>query len=253
MNIIAIVEARMNSTRLPGKVLINIEKKKMIDIILKRISLSKLLTNIIIATTKSRTDEVLFKWLKKNTKYQIYRGSTNDVLSRFYYCAKLYKADIIVRVTADDPLKDSKIIDKAIKIMLFKPQLDYCSNTLMPTYPEGLDIEVIRFAALEKAFYNSKLFSEREHVTPYIWKNPNLFNLYNFKYIKDLSNWRWTVDEKKDIEFIKRVFKNFKNNFLVDYEKVIKWIIKNNLISKMNFSIPRNFGYKKSKKKDQNI
>jgi spore coat polysaccharide biosynthesis protein SpsF (cytidylyltransferase family) len=77
--------------------------------------------------------------------------------------------------------------------------------------------------------------------------------LYNFKYIKDLSNWRWTVDEKKDIEFIKRVFKNFKNNFLVDYEKVIKWIIKNNLISKMNFSIPRNFGYKKSKKKDQNI
>ena len=242
----------MGSTRLPKKILALINGKPMIYWILERIKKSKFTNKIIIATTQLPEDDEFCDWINKNTDIQIFRGSENDVLNRYFECAKLFSANLIVRITADDPFKESKIIDKAIKIILDNEKIDYCSNTIAPSYPEGLDIEVFNYSTLEKANLNAKLPSEREHVTPYITNNPNLFKLHNFKYKRDLSRWRWTVDKQKDLEFARKVYKNFMNNPLVDYEKIIDYLTYNPEILKINSGTKRMEGYLKSLAEEKN-
>ena len=240
----------MASTRLPGKVLLDIEGKIMLQRIVERISRSEFINKIIVATTLENKDDEIEKFVTQNLNCEIFRGSENDVLDRFYKCAKKYHADLVIRVTADDPLKDPHIIDKAVEIMIKNSNLDYCSNTIQPTYPEGLDIEVIRFSSLERAFYKAIISSEREHVTPYIWKNKHKFNVHNFKFERDLSSWRWTIDKKVDLDFICCIFKEFKDNPFVTFEEVIKFIENNPEIMLINNEIVRNEGYIKSLKED---
>ena len=252
INIVAIIQARMGSKRLPKKILASINGKPMIYWILKRIKKSKFTNKVVIATTKLPEDDKFCDWIHKNTNVQIFRGSENDVLNRYYECAKFYSANLIVRITADDPFKEFKIIDKAIKIILDNEKIDYCSNTIIPSYPEGLDIEVFNYSTLKLANLNAKLPSEREHVTPYITNNPNLFNLYNFKYKKNLSKWRWTVDKPKDLKFARVVYKNFIDNPLVDYEKIINYLTNNPEILHINSGTIRMEGYLKSIAEENN-
>jgi spore coat polysaccharide biosynthesis protein SpsF len=250
MNIIAIIQAKMNSVRLPGKVMMNVGQFTMIDWVVRRTNLASNITKLVVATTKNKFDDPIVSWCIRHG-YDYFRGSEKDVLSRFYSCAKHFKADLIVRVTADDPLKDPQVIDCAINKIL-ETNADYCSNTIFTTYPEGLDIEVFTFNALKKANNNAKLLSEREHVTPYIWKNPNMFNISQIKNNRDLSKWSITVDTKKDMEFVRRLVDKLDNNINVSLEEIINLIDKNLQLKKeCNNKGQRNIGYCLSIKNDK--
>ena len=246
MRTVAIIQARMGSERLPKKVLADIHGQPMLFWLLKRIKSVDSIDEIVVATTECSSDDFLVQWLK-NINVKFFRGSVDDVLHRYYETALKFNADIIVRITADDPLKDPSIISQAIQELKDNQLLDYCSNTIEPTYPEGLDIEVFKFTALKKCHFEAKLFSEREHVTPYIWKNKHLFNVKNFKYNQDLSYWRWTVDKPEDLTFMRSIFEHFKEDPLVGFEKVVDYIKLNPYLLTINtMQTVRNEGYLKS-------
>ena len=248
--VIAIIQARMGSTRLPGKVLLDIMGKPLLAHIIDRILESKLVnSNIILATTTNPADHVLVDFANEN-HLDCFIGSEEDVLDRFYQAAKQAGADIIVRITADDPFKDPEIMDKIIQIMI-DDNFDYVSNTIKPTYPEGLDIEVFSFESLERAWKESKKTSEREHVTPYIWNHPDLFKLYNVKNDVDLSSMRWTLDTDKDLEFTKAVYERLYvpgKTFLM--RDILTILNDEPDLQKINTGIERSAGYKKSLKEE---
>jgi len=246
VRVVAIIQARMGSSRLPGKVLAEIDGQPLLGILISRVKSSKSLDQIVIATTTEKADDILCDWLI-NEGVEYFRGSERDVLDRFWQCAKLYRADIIVRITADDPLKDSEIIDKALGMLKRSESVDYVSNTLKPTYPEGLDVEVFRFSALKKANAEATLASEREHVTPYIWKNRAKFKSLNFEMTPNLSDWRWTVDKSEDLEFVRSLLRLVGNDMFTGYQDLIEIVNKNPLLRDINSSTVRNEGYLKSR------
>jgi len=241
----AIVQARMASKRLPGKVLKDFFGAPMIKMILDRISKSKKINKIIVAITDNPIDNILNDWLINNS-YKVFRGNENDVLERFYKCSKFYNSEDIVRITADDPFKDHHIIDEMIDLYYDSPELDYLSNSIYPSFPEGLDIEIFSFEALSIAYKNAKMKSEREHVTPYIWKNPNKFNIANFKSHIDLSSWRMTVDRAEDLEFMNALMKLIKYNKEISFSELREILISNTYLKDLNSNIPRNEGYNKT-------
>lgn len=245
MKVVAIIQARMSSTRLPGKVLAEICGQPMLKWLLNRIMSVQEIDEVVVATTTNPADDELQVWL--NTEGVLcFRGSENDVLDRYYWCAKERCADVIVRVTADDPLKDPGLIRQAITSLINDPKVDYCSNTLHPTYPEGLDIEVFRFTALEHAYREAMLASEREHVTPYIWKNPQLFFIKQFQWDRNLSGWRWTVDKPADLDLMKNIFSHFCDRPLVPFIEIVEFLEKNPALLLINSGTVRNEGYLKS-------
>lgn len=231
----------MGSTRLPNKVLNDIVGRPMLWHIINRIQRSELIGDIIIATTLDIKDDEIEIFAKKNN-IKIFRGSEEDVLDRYYQSAKKYKVNSIVRVTADDALKDPVVIDKVIKKYL-KNKLDYASNTIKPTYPLGLDIEVFSFDALEKAWGESNKQFEREHVTPYIWTNPTKFNIENVTYEEgNLSHLRWTIDTKEDFIFVKTIYENlYKEGEIFLMNDILKLLEKHPEFIKINKNIkPKN-------------
>ncbi len=204
--VIAIIQARMGADRLPNKTLELIEYKPLLHHIIDRIKACKKVDEIVIATTTNPYDDQIEEFAKRYN-IKVFRGSESDVLDRYYKSAKLFNAPIIVRVTADDPFKDPIIIDEIISNLLESPELDYASNTIEPTYPEGIDIEVFRFKALEKSWKEATNQPEREHVTQYIMKNPDKFKTKNIKNNEDLSKLRWTIDYKEDLDFAREIYK----------------------------------------------
>ena len=204
MNIIAIVQARMSSTRLPGKVmrLVNLDTP-LIDILLYRLSQSKNINKIVLATSTNSADKVLVDHVSK-LGFDVFTGSENDVLDRYYCAAKKYSADIVVRITGDCPLVDPNLVDSIID-MYKSISVDYVSNTITPTYPDGLDVEVFSFLSLESAWNVATSKSDREHVTPYI-KKSGKYTTENFYNDKDYTFERWTVDEMDDYEVIRSIF-----------------------------------------------
>ena len=244
--IVAIVQARMSSTRLPGKVLLDIMGKSLLAHIIDRISKSKLVnSNIVLATTTNPADHVIVDFANEN-QLDCFIGSEEDVLDRYYQAAKQADADIIVRITADDPFKDPEVMDEIIQIMI-DGDFDYVSNTIKPTYPEGLDIEVFSFESLKKAWIYGKKPSEREHVTPYIWNNPDIFKLYNVEYGRDLSSMRWTLDTNDDFEFTKAIYEKLYvvgETFLM--KDVLDLLTNEPELQEINAGIERSAGYKKS-------
>lgn len=248
--IAAIIQARVSSTRMPGKVLSKIEGKPLLWHIIERVKKAKKIKKVILATTNRKEDKKLIA-IAKEQSIDFYAGSENDVLDRFYQAAKKNHADIIVRITSDDPFKDPKIIDSFIRYFL-NNKIDYLSNTIKPTYPEGLDVEIFNFKALEKTWKEAEKMSEREHVTPYIWKNPKKFKIKNLLYKKNLSYLRWTIDYPKDLKFAKEIYKRIyhkKKIFLM--EDILKILDKEPKLKKINQGIPRNAGYLKSLKNDE--
>ncbi len=244
-----LIQARTQSTRLPNKVLAEIENKPLIWHIIERLKKSKKINQIILTIPSGTKDEKLKK-IAKDCNILSFGGDESDVLARFYSAALKFNADPIIRITGDCPLVDPNLVDEIIEFYN-KNNYDYVSNTLIPTYPDGLDIEIFSFKALSKAFKEAKLKSEREHVTPYIWNNPKIFQLYNYKNILDQSHYRWCVDEQQDLELIRRIYSNFKPKIIFPFNDVIKFVKSNPEISKINETIIRNEGYLKSIKDDK--
>lgn len=206
MNIVCIIQARIGSTRLPGKVLKKICGKSVLEHGIDRLKRVNNIDKIVIATTILERDNVIVKEAER-LKVPYYRGAEENVLSRYYYGAKENNADIIVRITSDCPLIDSELTEKIINYYLENNlQYDYVSNTIDRTYPRGLDTEVFSFKALERAFNEATSKRDKEHVTPYIWDNPNLFRIAQYKNDVNYSNLRWTVDTPEDFELIKKIY-----------------------------------------------
>lgn len=204
MQAVAIVQARTGSSRLPNKVLMDIEGKPMLWHVVSRLKYSKLIDRIVIATTADRRDDCIEKFCKEN-KVDFFRGDENDVLDRYYQAAKIYKADPVIRITSDCPVIDPRVIDKAISIYLEnRDSLDYVRNSL---YPRGLDTEVFSFCALERTWKEAQKDYQREHVTIYMYENAGTFKVHIMKNEKDLSHLRWTVDEDKDLKLVREIYK----------------------------------------------
>ena len=246
--IAAIIQARMGSTRLPNKTLELIEGKSLLEHIINRLKNSKKINEIIIATSENPKDNLIERFSIEN-KINFFRGSEEDVLDRYYKAAKKFKVSTIVRITADDPFKDPKIIDKIINSLLENSNLDYVSNTIKPTFPEGIDTEVFTFKALEKAWKLAKEKEEREHVTPFIINNPSLFKTLNIENQEDLSNLRWTIDYPEDLEFAKKIYKKlYKENHIFEMQDIIELLKKEPNLNEINKNIERRPWDKKNDK-----
>jgi spore coat polysaccharide biosynthesis protein SpsF len=236
MKIIGVTQARISSTRLPRKVLLPIKGKTLLQFHLERVTKSTLVSKWIVATTEE-------------TKLSLpcFKGSLHDVLDRFYQAVKNEQAEYVVRVTSDCPLIDARVIDDIVKSCI-EQKLDYMSNTLKPTFPDGMDVEVFKFTALEKAWKEANILSEREHVTPFIWKNSSflgesVFTSKNYSHEKDYSSYRLTVDQQEDFELIKILIEALGEDKLwMDY---VNYLENHPQLLATNSSIKRNEGYKK--------
>jgi spore coat polysaccharide biosynthesis protein SpsF len=250
MNILAIIQARMSSTRLPGKVLFKLEDKTVLEHVINRVKRSKKINEVIVATSINQKDLAIVK-LCAEKDIRVFCGSEDDVLDRFYQAARLIKPKNIVRITADCPLIDWDIIDKVIDVYQ-KTKVDYISNANPPTFPDGLDVVVFSFAVLKDAWQKARLLSEREHIIPYIRKNKHKFKCGNVSNKVDLSGKRWTLDEKEDYIFLKKIFKNlYPRNHYFTTKDVLEFLKENPKLEKINVHIKRNEGYLKSLKKDK--
>lgn len=239
MKIAALIQARMNSTRLPGKVMKKINSYPIIELIIERLKFSKKIDEIILATTKNEEDDFLSEHAS-SLGVKVFRGSEKNVLDRFYKAAKKNNLDCIVRITADCPLVDPWLVDQIIKEFL-KSDYDYISNAIEPTYPDGLDCEVFNMKALEKSWKEATSQHQKEHVTPYIYETDN-FRIKNFSSKKDFSNLRWTVDENIDLLVIKNIYTYFSPRIDFNWEEVIDLYNKNPDLFKDNLNIKRNEG-----------
>lgn len=247
---IGIVQARLASTRLPGKTLVDIMGRPMLWHVVSRLRRASHLNDIVIATTTREEDKAIIR-LAGESKIKCYAGSEDDVLDRYYQAASTFKADVIVRITADCPLIDPRVVDRVVQ-RFFAGSFDYVSNTLELTYPDGLDTEVFSFGALEKAWGDARRKSEREHVTPYLWKHPDKFRLANVRNDIDLSHLRWSVDQIEDLQFIREVYgRLYREGELFYMEDVLELLRKYPDLKQINQGIHRNEGYAKSVEVDQ--
>lgn len=206
MKIVAIVQARMDSTRLPGKVMKIIGGVPLIELLLNRLAQSREIDEIVIATSVNTSNSLMIEHVR-SLGYSCYLGSEDDVLDRFVSAAKEHQADVIVRITGDCPLIDPNLIDEAIS--LFRDaNVDYFSNIAPPSYPDGLDVEVFTTASLIDASYLTDAPFDREHVTSYL-RSSGKYKTDSMRHIKDLSFMRWTVDEASDLKVIEKVFEYF--------------------------------------------
>lgn len=253
MKIVVVTQARSGSTRLPNKVLKEIQGKSLLQIHIDRIKQAKLIDEVIVATTINKTDDQIEE-LAKQLKVKIYRGSENDVLDRFYQAVKNLKPDFIVRLTSDCPLIDPVLIDEVVKQAVGR-KLDYYANVMEELYPDGQDIEVFTFTALENAWSTTSLNSDREHVTPYIrnnssYKNGTLFKSDNHSLNENYNHVRLTVDELVDFEVVEKIIEALGLN--EDWKTYADYYLNNKEIHSLNSSIVRNEGYLKSLNKGKN-
>ncbi len=205
MRVVIISQARMTSTRLPGKVLKEVLGKPLLEYQIERLKKVVLADEVVIATSENQSDNPIVNLCKK-MRVKYYRGSENDVLERYYKTALEYRADAVVRVTADCPFIDPLIIDRVIDSFIKTcDQYDYVSNVIERTFPRGMDTEVFSMQVLEKAFFEAKSQAEREHVTLFIHNHSQLFRLANIRHSQDLSHLRWTVDESEDFKLIQLI------------------------------------------------
>ena len=219
MKVVALVQARTGSVRLPQKVLKPILNKPMIELLLSRLSRSTELDEIVVATSKEKRDDKLESTVE-SLGFKCTRGSEKDVLDRFYKSAKFLEADVIVRITGDCPLVDSYLVDECIREYK-KQEVDYFSNIDPVTYPDGLDIEVMSFQSLERANLEAETDFDREHVTPYI-RNSDSFSKSSIQHEEDLSGQRWSVDEPEDLIVVSKIFEYFSPDIFFGWKKVIE-------------------------------
>ena len=243
-----IIQARMGSSRFPGKVMQKIDSNyTVIDYVIKQLKLSKKIEKILVATTNLTEDAVICDNLLFQ-KIEFYRGSSEDVLDRYYQCAREFSIDTIVRITADNPLIDPNIVDLVVDE--YKNQkCDFATNTIHRTFPYGTEVEVFSFEVLEKTWKNAKKPSEREHVTPFIKDPNNRFILINTEYQEDLSHLRYTVDRIEDLKLVKEIVKNIPTRPIL-IQDVIELYKKRPEIFEINKNVKHD-GHLSSQKKDE--
>jgi glutamate-1-semialdehyde 2,1-aminomutase/spore coat polysaccharide biosynthesis protein SpsF len=242
--VVAIIQARMGSTRLPGKSLAEIEKRPMLWHVIQRAKRASMIDRVVVATSTAPADDAIEK-VCREINVPCYRGSENDVLDRYYHAARAEKASQVVRITADCPLIDPEVIDRVVRRFQFG-DLDYASNAMVRSYPDGLDTEIFSFSALERAWHEASKTSEREHVTPYLRSEKfRTANVENGS-ISLSQHYRWTVDEAQDLEFIRAVYKAFRGQENFGMKDVLQLIEKNPGLENMNSEIVSNRGYYKS-------
>ncbi len=210
MRIVAIIQARMGSTRLPGKILKKVNDRPLLSYQLERLQQSNYINDLVITTTMHEKDDLIVEFCKKNNILW-FRGSEKDVLARYYETAKTFKADAIVRITSDCPIIDVQVVDKTIQYFVDN-NYEYVSNTVDRTYPRGLDTEVFTFEALEKAYKDAVMERDREHVTAYFYTNPDVFKISSVRNETDYSKYRWTVDTEEDFQLIKNIIEKLYND-----------------------------------------
>lgn len=250
----AILQARMGSTRLPGKMLLPIfDNKGALELMLERVAAAKSIDRVVVATTTLAEDDPLVALCEK-LGIASFRGDSVNVLDRYYQCARtLARDDVLVRLTGDCPLHDPVVIDRVVAFF-HGGQYDYAANTHPPTYPDGLDAEVFSFRALERAWHEATLLSEREHVTYYLYTHPEFFRLGNLALEEDLSAHRWTLDEPADLEFIRQVYAALypsRKNF--GMQDVLALLKERPELLDINQDIVRNAGLAKSLEQDRKL
>lgn len=250
MSAVAIVQARMGSSRLPGKILADLGGRPLLLRVVERARLAGTVGRVAVATSDGPADDPVEE-LCTRAGIPFFRGSEQDVLDRYYKAARHFGADPVVRITADCPLLDPAVVDRVVA-GLSGGGWDYASNALKRTFPDGLDAEAFTFGALECAWREARLKSEREHVTPYIWKQPDKFRLHSVEQEEDLSALRWTVDEPADLEFVRGV-----HAYLGEGETsmgaVLRVLADHPELSALNAGIEMNEGYAKSLRDDSEI
>jgi spore coat polysaccharide biosynthesis protein SpsF (cytidylyltransferase family) len=243
-----IIQARMGSSRLPGKVLMKSDNgKPLLYYVINQLQYCTKVKNLVIATTTNQEDDEIEKFANNNS-VNIFRGKEKDVLDRYFQCAKKYSFSTIVRITADCPLIDPQIVDRIID-KFFSGNYDYATNTLVCTFPIGTDVEVFSFSALERAWKSAQLPSEREHVTPYI-RNKENFKIINVENDTNISELRLTVDRTEDFELIKQILNNISISpiYLGD---VLELFSRKPELIEINKHIDNNEGFSRSLKEDQ--
>ena len=249
--IAAVVQARMGSTRLPGKTLADVGGEPMLARLVARARRVSGVEQVIVATTEQPADQAIL-WFAADHGLPAYAGSEDDVLDRFYQTARRYDVSTIVRLTPDCPLLDPAVSGRVLaRFLEGRGAVDYASNTHPPTFPDGLDTEIVSFDALERAWREASEPSEREHVTSYIWKHPELFRLVNVAHDPDLSALRWTVDEAADLEFARAVYRHLAGaSDAFGMDDVLELLRRHPEIESINRGTERNEGYAKSLRAD---
>jgi spore coat polysaccharide biosynthesis protein SpsF (cytidylyltransferase family) len=247
--VIAIIQARTGSSRLPQKVLLKIREKTLLELYIARLRRSRSIDKIVIATTQ-KPDDLIIEEIARKCRIDCFKGAENDLVDRYYQCAKKYEADTIVRVTSDDPFVDYQIIDRAITIFR-ESRADFVTNHFKPTYPEGLDVEIYSFQTLKRIWQDARLPSEREHVFPFVENNQDKFKIINFSQNQNNSHIRWTIDYECDYEMTKAVYDVLYDDNPVFLQKdILDLLEKNPQISELNNHIERKEGVNKSKSLD---
>ncbi len=240
-NIIAIIQARMDSSRLPGKVLKDIAGRPMLGWVVERASRAQSVAQVVVATTMAASDQALADYCSQ-AGYAHTRGDVYDVLNRYYEAAREFGAGIIVRLTADCPLIDPGLIDKTVRGFLdAHPPADFAANRLPPpwgrTYPIGLDVEVCSFRALEEAWQKAEHPHQREHVMPYLYENEGHFNIVLVDHERDYGDLRWTVDTRADLELIREVVARFEGRDDFSWGEVVALFEREPALKRINAGV----------------
>ncbi len=221
MKLAIIIQARTNSKRLPEKVLKKIGNKTVLEHLITRLKKLKPYKNIIISTSRNKNDKKIIN-ISKNLKCKYFLGNEKNVLERFYFTAKKFKIKNIIRISADSPFIDPKIVNKAIRLFN-SGKYDVVTNLLNPTYPKGMSVEILNFNTLHISYLCAQRSDEKEHVTKFIYENLERFKIKNFALKRSLRNYNFALDTIKDLNYLRRVFKNIKKNkdfYLKDLIKV---------------------------------
>lgn len=240
----AIIQARCGSTRFPNKVFALIDGKPLLWHVVNRLKYATKIDDIIVATTVSEKDDKIEEWCKKNNVH-CFRGSEENVLNRYYSASEAFPSDYVVRITADDPFKEPKVID-AVITKLIEEGYDHVTNNLPPSFPEGLDCEAFKKSALDRSEKEAETAFEREHVTQYIYHHPEIFKIGNVSNPENLSYLRWTVDKDVDFEMVKAVYahRNPANKGILLMDEILEILRINPEIEEINSEVERSAMYK---------
>lgn len=250
MNIVALLQARCSSSRLPNKVLADILGQPMLARQIERVRRATSLDQLVVVTSTAAEDDAI-ESLCAAIGVACFRGSLDDVLDRFYQAARAYQASDIVRLTGDCPLADPVVIDRVVREHI-EQGADFTSNALEPTFPDGLDVEVMRFSALEWAWREARMTSEREHVTPGIYQHPERFSLWPVVQAENQTHMRWVVDNPEDLSFVRTVYQRlYPGNPVFSSEDILALLQREPELAALNAHIPRNQGWLKSLAEDR--
>ena len=235
--VVAIIQARLGSTRLPGKVLAPLAGASMLARVCRRVARAMLVDEVLVATTRHERDDAIVDECAR-LGFGVFRGSEHDVLDRYYHAAQAARADLIVRVTSDCPLIDPGVIDRVVRAMLSR-RGDYAANVLMRTFPRGLDTEVVTARALERAWRDARESYERVHVMPYFYRHPEWFRLVSVTGPHELGHWRWTVDSPEDLAFVREIYQRMNGQDDFTWRDVRRLLERQVELTEINAHVPQ--------------